>query len=543
VDFAVAHPSFTVRNVEEALNLSYVRANTIIGQLVDLGVLRVIDPDAYQRRLAAIEDAPLLSSAERLGLHSGRVLERVSRPLWQRGCPAGRVYSFRDLTQQLAADRRIEELSSTDTLTGLLNRRRLAERVLSAVAQSRRGSDGEGFALMLVDIDRFRQINDSLGHAVGDEVLRTVARRIQSCLRAGDEIARMGADQFAVLLPVNGAASAETLARRVLDSVAQPFQLDDAQFTLTCSIGVALCPQHGSGIDELVSHAEGAMRDVKDGGRANFRIHQPRARSDPLQHMKLDHAMRQALVSGRLRLNYQPQVDLSSGLVVGAEALVRWRDPELGEVAPADFIPVAEETGFITAIGDWVLSQAARQAARWHRRGTPIPIAVNVSALQFQQDEFIDRVARALADNDLPPQLLELELTESILVRDAADALQRLRTLAGLGVRLAIDDFGTGYSSLSYLKRFPIDKLKIDGSFVRGLPDDESDAGIVRAILQMARALGMQVIAEGVETEAQRRFLRAEGCLQFQGFLFSPAIDGMSFEREMLSPRPSLLRG
>ncbi len=501
----------------------------------------VTDPEAYQHRLSAIEDAALLSSTERLDLHSGQVLERVSRPLWQRGRPAGRVYSFRDLTQQLAADRRIEELSSTDTLTGLPNRRRLAERVLDAAAQSRRS--GNGFALMLVDIDRFRQINDSLGHDVGDEVLRTVARRIQGCLRTGDEIARMAGDQFAMLVPGTDAAGAETLARRVLNTVAQPCSLNGAQFTLTCSIGVALCPQHGRSIDELVRHAEAAMRDVKDGGRANYRLHQPRAEGDLRLHMKLDHAMRQALVSGRLRLNYQPQIDLATGKVVGAEALVRWRDPELGEVSPAHFIPVAEETGFIIAIGDWVLSQALRQAALWHQRGTPIPISVNVSALQFQQAQFTDRVANMLAVSGLPPRLLELELTESILVRNADDALQRLRTLAGLGVQLAIDDFGTGYSSLSYLKRFPINKLKIDRSFVRGLPDDDSDVGIVRAILQMARALGLQVIAEGVETEPQRAFLQAESCMQFQGFLFSPAVDSLSFERNMLPPQPLALPG
>ncbi|HLL17640.1 MAG TPA: EAL domain-containing protein, partial [Rubrivivax sp.] len=243
-----------------------------------------------------------------------------------------------------------------------------------------------------------------------------------------------------------------------------------------------------------------------------------------------DHAMRQALVSGRFRLHYQPQVSLVSGDIVGAEALLRWRDPELGEMAPGRFIPVAEESGFIVAIGDWVLSQAVRQAALWFQRGHNLPIAINVSALQFQQAGFADRVASVLAVAGLPPRLLELELTESILVHDADEALSRLHALARLGVRMSIDDFGTGYSSLAYLKRFPIGKLKIDRSFVSGLPRDESDAGIVLAILQMARALGMKVTAEGVETEAQRQFLQAGGCDEFQGFLFSPAVDSMSFE-------------
>ena len=496
----------------------------------------VIDPETYQRRLAAIQDAALLSSTEQLQLHAGQMLERVSRPLWQRGRPAGRVYSYRDLTRQRAADQRIDELTHTDALTGLPNRRRLAELVLEAAVKSRR--TGDGFALLLVDLDRFRQINDSLGHGVGDEVLRTVACRLQGCLRAGDDIARVGGDQFALLVPGADAAAAETLARRLLNAVGQASSLDGAQFTLTCSIGVALCPQHGRSIDELLRQAEAAMRAVKDAGRANYRVHHPLVQGDLRQYMRLDHAMRQALVSGRLRLNYQPQVDLASGEVVGCEALIRWRDPELGEVPPGQFIPVAEETGFIVAIGDWVLSQAMRQAALWHERGTPMPIAVNVSALQFQQAQFTDRVASMLAVSGLPAHLLELELTESILVRDADEALHRLQALARLGVQLSIDDFGTGYSSLAYLKRFPIRKLKIDRSFVRGLPDDDSDAGIVRAILQMARALGMQVIAEGVETEPQRAFLRAEGCVQFQGFLFSPAIDALSFEHRLLRPAP-----
>jgi EAL domain-containing protein (putative c-di-GMP-specific phosphodiesterase class I) len=253
--------------------------------------------------------------------------------------------------------------------------------------------------------------------------------------------------------------------------------------------------------------------------------------------MRLDHAMRQALVSNRFRLHFQPQVRLADGVITGAEALIRWRDPEWGEMSPSRFIPVAEATGFIIAIGDWVLSQAVRQGALWCSRGYSVPVAVNVSALQFQQSHFVDRVANVLAVSGLPPHLLELELTESILVHDAADALQRLDALAQLGIKMSIDDFGTGYSSLAYLKRFPIRKLKIDRSFVSGLPGDESDAGIVRAILQMAQALGMRVIAEGVESEPQRQFLLAAGCDEFQGYLFSPGLDSLSFER-LLDPPP-----
>jgi EAL domain-containing protein (putative c-di-GMP-specific phosphodiesterase class I) len=323
----------------------------------------------------------------------------------------------------------------------------------------------------------------------------------------------------------------------MLHVVAQPWSLEGATFTLTCSIGIALAPSHGRSADELARHAESAMRAVKHSGRANVRLHQVRAEVDRRSHMMLDHAMRQALVSGRFRLAYQPQVSLTDGRIVGAEALLRWRDPELGDVSPGRFIPVAEETGFIVAIGDWVLAQAVRQAALWQQRGVAVPVAVNVSALQFHQTQFVERVASVLAVSALPPHLLELELTESILVHDADEALARLRALKRLGVLLSIDDFGTGYSSLAYLKRFPISKLKIDRSFVQGLPGDDTDAGIVRAILQMSRALDVRVIAEGVESEQQREFLVHEGCTEMQGFLYAPALDPLSFEERLAAAR------
>ncbi len=491
----------------------------------------LLDPAAYEQRLQSLAQASLVAATDKLQLASGQVLERVTRPLFNAGRPQGRVWSYRDLTERLAAQERIEALTVTDALTGLPNRASLNTRVQAALPRSR--SDRQPLALLVIDLDRFRHINDSLGHEVGNRVLVDVGQRIQGCLRDDDMLARLGGDQFAVVVGGADAASAETTAKRILNVVAQPCSLDGAQFTLTCSIGVALAPSHGHSADELVRHAEAAMRAVKLAGRANWRLHQARAKVDRRGHMKLDHAMRQALVSGRFRLHYQPQVNLQDGRVTGAEALLRWRDPELGEVPPGRFIPVAEDSGFIVPIGDWVLSQAVRQAALWHSRGLRMPIAINVSALQFQQAHFVDRVASVLAVSGLPAQLLELELTESILVHDADEALQRLQALAKLGVRLSIDDFGTGYSSLAYLKRFPIGKLKIDRSFVQGLPADDRDAGIVRAILQMARALGMKVIAEGVETEGQRRFLLEAGCDEFQGYLFAPALDALSFEQRL----------
>ncbi len=495
----------------------------------------VVDPEAYSRRLEQIHEATLLQASERITLHSGQVLERVTQPQHSRGRPCGRVWAFRDHTELVSAGARIEALSSTDALTGLFNRRQMGEAVTQAIRQARRSAGS--LALLLLDLDRFKQINDSLGHEVGDQVLLDCADRLKTCLRQGDVVARMGGDQFALLVHEADERGAESTARRVLDAVSSPCSVEGLQFTLTCSVGVALFPADGTDAEQLVRHAESAMQRAKQGGRASFRFHQAHQDADMRQRMRLDHAMRQALASQRFRLHYQPQVELKTGNVVGAEALIRWRDPELGEVSPGQFIPVAEETGFIIAIGDWVLEQAVRQAARWRDDGFPLPVSVNVSALQFQQVGFIDRVASVLREHQLAGELLELELTESILVHDANEALARLSRLSQLGVRLAIDDFGTGYSSLSYLKRFPIDRLKIDRSFVKGLPADESDGAIVRAIVQLAQALSMKVIAEGVETEPQRAFLRELGCDEFQGFLYAPALDALSFEERVRPAR------
>ena len=498
----------------------------------------VVDPEAYTRRLDVINEATLLQASERLTLHSGQVLERVTQAQHSHGRPCGRVWAFRDQTELVSAGQRIEALASTDALTGLFNRRQMGHALTDAIRQARRA--GSTLALLLLDLDRFKQINDSLGHEIGDRVLLDCADRLKTCLRQGDVVARISGDQFALLVHEADAPDAEATARRVLDAVSHPCSVDGLQFTLTCSVGVALFPVDGNDADMLVRHAESAMKRAKQGGRACFRFHQAHQDADMRQRMRLDHAMRQALASQRFRLHYQPQIDLRSGAVVGAEALIRWRDPELGEVSPGQFIPVAEETGFIIAIGDWVLEQAVRQAARWRDSGLVMPVSVNVSALQFQQADFNTRVASVLREHGLDGALLELELTESILVHDADEALARLSQLSQLGVRLAIDDFGTGYSSLAYLKRFPIDRLKIDRSFVMGVPTDESDRAIVRAIVQLAQALDMKVIAEGVETEPQRAFLLELGCDEFQGFLYAPALDALSFEARV---RPARDRG
>jgi diguanylate cyclase (GGDEF)-like protein len=496
----------------------------------------VSDPVRYQQRLDAVCEAVLMTASDRLRLRSGQVLERVTQPQWVSGRPMGRVYSFRDLSERIAADQRIERLASTDPLTGLANRAQFGDVVARAVADMPPG--GEGFAVLVLDLDHFKHVNDSLGHHGGDRVLCEMRSRLQHCVREGDVVARLGGDQFALLARPSDARAAEITACRALEAVAQPFTLEGAEFTLTCSIGIAVHPMDGASADELLRHAETAMQRAKAGGRAGYRLHHPLHQPlDARTRIRLDHAMRLALASNRFRLTYQPQHELAGGCLMGVEALIRWHDPERGgDISPAEFIPVAEASGFIVAIGEWVLTQAVGQAARWLQQGWELPVAVNVSALQFQQPYFVDQVQAVLEAASLPPRLLELELTESILLHDAEETLSRLQALAQLGVRLAVDDFGTGYSSLAYLKRFPINKLKIDRGFVRGLPGDDSDAAIVRAIVQMARALDLGVIAEGVETEAQRDFLARIGCHEGQGYLWAPALEAELLQQQQLLP-------
>ena len=436
---------------------------------------------------------------------------------------------FKDLSERVAAQHRIETLAYRDVLTGLPNRLLLTQRVDFALRMAER--NGGQFAVFFLDLDRFKNINDSMGHGFGDRVLVEVAERIKSCLRDVDTLCRLGGDEFVIFLQQADAPGAEACAQRILLAVAEPFVLDGMNFSIGCSIGVALYPEDGKTLDELIQYADTAMYRVKERGRGSFRFYQPQMNVDVLSRIKMDHAMRQGLQLGRFGVHYQPQIALADGRIIGAEALSRWTDPELGDVPPSVFIVLAEETGFITTIGNWVLDQAIRQAVAWKQAGTPIPVSVNVSALQFQQADFVSVVDTALRAANLPAALLELELTESILVRDADEALERLHALAAIGVGLSIDDFGTGYSSLSYLKRFPISKLKIDRSFITGLPQDDSDRAIVSATIAMARALRLAVVAEGVETQAQLDCLHGLDCAAYQGFLYAPAVPAAQFDK------------
>ncbi|MDT8991781.1 EAL domain-containing protein [Curvibacter sp. APW13] len=440
-----------------------------------------------------------------------------------------------DLTARVEAEKRIDVLASTDLLTGLPNRLMLAQRAELMLGLSQR--QGMPCGVLFVDLDRFKSINESFGHALGDRVLVEVAQRIRLCLREVDTLSRLGADEFVVFLQEADAFGAEIAARRIIAALGQPFEVQDMDFSLGCSIGIALYPDDGRTVDELIQCADTAMQGVKERGRGSLRFYQPQMNVDWLSRIRMEHAMRQGLERQLFRLVYQPQISLETGQLVGAEALLRWHDPELGQVPPSTFIPLAEESGFIINLGNWVLGEAVRQATLWQKQGMPVVVSVNVSALQFHQAEFVERVADSIRGVGLDPALLELELTESILVKDAEEALAKLDALAALGLSLAIDDFGTGYSSLAYLKKFPISKLKIDRAFVMGLPEDESDKAIVSATVAMARALKLAVVAEGVETDAQRSYLHSVQCASFQGYLCSPGLDADKFT-ELVSRLP-----
>ena len=489
----------------------------------------VLDETTYTDQLGVIASDPEMQCTDVVLLRSGRMLERVTLPQTSRSRVVGRVYSFRDLTERLDAQKRIEVLAYTDALTGLPNRLLLGQRVAVALRTAQRS--GATFAIMYIDLDRFKNINDSLGHTFGDRALMEAASRIQQTLREVDTLCRVGGDEFIAFLQEADALGAEIVARRILEKLAQPFVVDQINFSLGCSIGVAMYPADARTLDALIQCADTAMFRVKERGRGNFRFYQPQMNVDLLSRVKLDHSMRQAMDLGLFTLHYQPQIALCDGRLLGVEALIRWHDLELGNVSPATFIPLAEESGFIITIGNWVLQEAIRQALVWQHSGRPVVVSINVSALQFQQGDFVERVASAIGDAGLDASLLELELTESVLIKDVNETLARLHALSCLGVSLAIDDFGTGYSSLAYLKKFPISKLKIDRAFVMGLPDDEGDRAIVSATIAMAQALKLTVVAEGVETVAQRDYLKSLHCEAFQGFLCAPGLPADELER------------
>ena len=462
------------------------------------------------------------------------------------GSPAYFVHMLEGIDERKRLQRDIERLVQHDGLTQLPNRGLFYHRLQQALAQARRRNWITG--VLSVDLDRFKTINDTLGHAVGDELLQHVAQRLKASVRAEDTVARMGGDEFAIVLAeVSGEAGAAKVAGKIIHALAKPYHLAKHEVFTTVSIGIALCEAGAGDADALISGAGAAMYDAKKAGRNRYAFYAATMSERAMEKSLLEKELRNALKRDEFELHYQPKVDLRSGELAGFEALLRWQRENGERVSPASFIPVLEETGLIEEVGEWVLRAACAQLAAWHAAGiAAVPVAGNLSPRQFQSDDIAGVIQRAMRDHTVDPALLDLGITESTAMNDAEAAIAALGRLKALGVRIAIDDFGTGYSSLSYLKRFPIDALKIDRSFVIDLPDSEEGASIARAVITMAQALRLKVVAEGVETAAQCEFLTANGCDQLQGYYCArplpaeQATELLRGRRRML-PRPQLV--
>jgi diguanylate cyclase (GGDEF)-like protein/PAS domain S-box-containing protein len=447
----------------------------------------------------------------------------------------GRFTGYRgtgsDITARKITEQRVHHVAQHDVLTGLPNRSLLQDRLGQAVAYATRS--GHPVWVMLIDLDRFKYVNDSMGHKAGDVLLMTVAARLRGSLRDTDTVARLSGDEFVVILSQHeDQPLSSDIVQRVMDSVAQPVMLGPKEFFVTCSIGVAAYPSDGTPAESLIEHADIAMYCAKKAGRNNFQFYTPAMNEESLERVRIESALRNALERNELVLHYQPQVDLKTGQIVGMEALIRWKHPELGMVPPSRFVGVAEDTGLIVPIGAWVMRTAAAQNKIWQDAGLgKLRVAVNLSARQFSATDLVPGIEQVLIDTGLDPACLELELTESLFMSDVTPAVELLHRMKALGVKLSIDDFGTGYSSFSYLSRFPIDVLKIDRSFVNDISHDANDAAIVASIITLAHNLRLSVIAEGVETAEQLDYLRHQGCDEMQGYYFSRPLPAHEFEQ------------
>ncbi len=432
---------------------------------------------------------------------------------------------------------RIDKLAFHDSLTGLPNRLLARDRFEQAMALAKRNHTS--VALLYLDLDDFKSVNDSLGHSSGDLLLCDVAQRLALAVRASDTVSRQGGDEFLIVMgSLVDDSDAAAMAVKIIDLLTTPFQVNGLEVSTTGSLGIALYPADGGDFETLLKNADMAMYRAKESGRNTFRFYDAEMNTNVIEHLHLISGIRTALARNEFSLHYQPQFELKSGHIIGAEALIRWRHPELGLVPPLKFIPVAERCGLIHELGRWVLNEACRQAKAWQEAGLPpLVIAVNLSPVQFRRDDIERDIMNALEANNLAPNCIELELTESLLIADSKDLTDLLSRLRALGIRLSIDDFGTGYSNLGYLKRFEVECLKIDQSFVRRMTENANDAGIVRAIVEMAHSLSLDVVAEGVETEAVLNRLIELGCEYGQGFHWSPALAPDDFVRFMHTHR------
>jgi diguanylate cyclase (GGDEF)-like protein len=429
-------------------------------------------------------------------------------------------------------------LAHFDPLTGLPNRALLGERASHDLSTAQRKNIP--LVIMFADLDHFKNVNDTLGHRVGDKLLIAVAIRLKAAVREVDTVSRQGGDEFVLLLPDTDADGAAHVAGKLLAAIEQPYQIDGFELTVTLSIGIVLFPGDGEDFDVLSKRADAAMYRAKHDGRNTYRFFTTEMQAHSAHTLQMENALHRAQERNQLLLHYQPQISLHDGRIVGVEALLRWQHPELGMIAPAEFIPIAEESGQILQIGEWALRSAVQQMKTWVNRGlVPMAVAVNLSAVQFRHPHLPELVTQILEEMKLAPQYLELELTESVAMGDAPAAIAVMDRLYERGIRMSIDDFGTGYSSLSYLKRFKVHRLKIDQSFVRDLGEDPEDRALVSAIISLADSLGLQTIAEGVETKGQLTFLREQGCKEVQGYYFSKPLPADQFEAFVRAQYPA----
>jgi diguanylate cyclase (GGDEF)-like protein len=433
----------------------------------------------------------------------------------------------------------MSHLAHHDFLTDLPNRLLFNDRLAQAMSAARRHD--EQLAVLFVDVDRFKHVNDSLGHAIGDQLLLSIAERLAASVRGSDTVSRQGGDEFVILLStIAHAEDAAVIAIKILAALSMPHRLEEHELQITLSIGIAVYPDDGSDAESLVKHADVAMLNAKNNGRNNYQFFRSDMNAHALERQSLESGLRRALDGREFVLYYQPKMDLETEAVTGVEALVRWRQPGRGVVLPEKFIPIAEQCGYIVPIGRWVLREACRQAKSWQDTDlVPTPVAINVSAVELRSRDFVAGVRAILKETGLNPRYLEFELTETALMQDPTATIAVLHALKDMGVRLTLDDFGTGYSSLSYLKRFPLDALKIDKSFVRGLCTNAGDASIVSAVINMGKSFGLKVIAEGVETRAQFLRLKAQQCAEGQGFYFNEPIAANEFAK-LLGPDLSI---
>ncbi|MBS1138644.1 MAG: response regulator receiver modulated diguanylate cyclase/phosphodiesterase with sensor(s) [Proteobacteria bacterium] len=499
-------------------------------RIVD-GTTREAAPNPAQRAIRENRTVGLAADSillRRDGLESA--IEDSAAPIHNRdGQVAGAVIVFHDVSESRAMALKMAHLAQHDFLTGLPNRALLTERLSRAIGQARRHSKRVG--LMFLDLDYFKHINDSLGHAVGDQLLQVVAERLMLCIRDTDTVCRQGGDEFVILLAeIEQARDAAPIAEKLLAAFAEPCLIAGHELHVSLSIGISIYPDDGMDADAVMKNADTAMYHAKANGRNNYQFFTTEMNTRAVRRLFIEGNLRRALKQGEFQLYYQPKIDLASGLMIGSEALIRWQDPEHGLVYPKQFVPIAEESGLIVPIGSWVLREACRQVRAWQDSGLlAVPVSVNISAVEFRHKDFLEGVALILMETGMLPSFLELELTESILMHDAESSATVLEALKAMGMQLAIDDFGTGYSSLSYLKRFPINTLKIDQSFVHDIAIDPDDANIVGAMIGMGKNLKQRVVAEGVETEEQLAFLRTLHCDEGQGFLFGRPLPADEF--------------